>query len=303
MRRTIATTRPGISRVEVGVLLVIGLLLVGGLVIGIGNWRESEARVQCQFNLSKIGESIFRYSEARKHLPASCIEKQYATWAVQIAPFLPEPADKSLASWDLATRYYDQPEAVRIEQVQYYYCPARRRPPQLSVSGDVPSNDPEGKEYPGALGDYACCSGNGSEKAPWDTPAANGAIIIGKVLKKDGQRIERWTGRTLLDQDKSLVRGLSYTIVIGEKHVPLEHWGQRTEGDGSLYNGDYFGSFARVGGPGFGLAQSPADPYHRNFGSYHAGICYFLFADNSVQAFNNSMNESVLGKLTNRFPE
>ena len=70
-------------------------------------------------------------------------------------------------------------------------------------------------------------------------------------------------------------------------------------GDGSLYNGDFPGSFSRVGGPGFGLARSPADPYNRNFGSYHVGgVCQFLMADVAVKPFTPTVDAAILGRMT-----
>ncbi len=292
--------RRGLSRVEVVVVGVLLLIILGVLITGMRLWRERAAQVHCEYNLKTVGEAIFEYAKAQKHLPASCIARPYATWAVQLAPYLPQPAAEGLTKWDLSAGYYTQPAAVRQAQVGFFYCPARRQMPQESVAGDVPGATPDAAHVPGALGDYACSSGDGAADAPWDSPQANGAIIIGEVQEKKGDRIERWTARTFLDPEKSLVRGLSGTVLVGEKHVALGQWGQVAAGDGSLYNGDYFGSFARVGGPGFGLARSPTDPYHRNFGSYHPNVCNFLFADGGVQSYTPSVSEAVLGNLTNR---
>ena len=36
------------------------------------------------------------------------------------------------------------------------------------------------------------------------------------------------------------------------------------------------------------------------FGSYHAGICQFVFADGRVSAVRNSIGVTILGQLTNR---
>jgi hypothetical protein len=299
MTHTPGKRRPGLSRVEVLVIALIVLVALGALIPGVRWWRESADRLHCENNLKIQGETIFEYNKAHKQLPASCIDKGYATWAVQISPYLPEPGAKDLSKWDLAKTYYRQSAAVRQAQVVWYYCPARRKPPQESRAGDVPAGEPKDRNYAGALGDYAACAGDGAADAPWDTSEANGALIIGKVLKREGDRIVRWTGRIRLT-DKDLPRGKQYTILLGEKHVPLGEWGLVASGDGSLYNGDHFGSFARVAGPGFGLAQAITDPYQRNFGSYHPRICQFLFADGSVKAFTITTDEKLLGKLANR---
>jgi hypothetical protein len=90
-------------------------------------------------------------------------------------------------------------------------------------------------------------------------------------------------------------RGLAYTILIGEKHVPRGELGQLVAGDGSLYDGRHPSCYARVGGPGFALASGPDAPFNYNFGSYHAGLCNFLYADVNVQSMNIDVSPDVLG--------
>jgi prepilin-type processing-associated H-X9-DG protein len=290
-----------LTRVEVGVVVVVALLGLGLLLVAINNGREQDRRLRCADNLKDIGRAVRLFHENKAHpfLPAARIADRYATWAVQVAPFLPQPEEEHpLLRWDLQVSYYDQPAEVRQAQVPLYYCPSRRLTPGVSVSGDVPADGrPSRDHYAGALGDYAAASGNGDPAHPWDGPDANGALILGEVLRRDGDRIIRWRSRTRLD---TLPRGQSHTILVGEKHVPAGHFGETAEGDGSLYNGDYPASSARIGGPGHGLARSPGDPFNLNFGSYHPGICQFLYADGHVEALANSVNEDVLGRLLNR---
>jgi hypothetical protein len=150
---------------------------------------------------------------------------------------------------------------------------------------------------PGALGDYACASGDGDPQWPWTGELANGAIILGKVLEEKDGLILRWQGRTTL---ASLVRGQSFTFLVGEKHVPLDKLGQSTAGDGSFYNGALADSCARIGGPGFGMASSPVSPFNTNFGSAHDRVCQFLHADGSVRPYATTMSEEVLGRMIRR---
>src|SRR5262245_53563240 len=99
----------------VEVLLVILLLLVDRRVLFsyIPRMRESSNRLHCADNLKKIGESIYRFHEAKGTLPASRIDAAYATWAVQIGPFLPLGQNNPFADWDLQKTYYAHPETVR----------------------------------------------------------------------------------------------------------------------------------------------------------------------------------------------
>jgi prepilin-type processing-associated H-X9-DG protein len=288
--------RRGLSIVE-AILLLLGLVLVVGLIVmGLGYAREQARQLQCENNLKEIGTAIHSFQKHKSFLPASRIAPGYATWAAQLGPFLPlKDEENPLVSWDMELPYYSQAESVRIAQVALYYCPARRPEPGVSVSGDYPRDGPPGPNVPGALGDYACAPG--SSDSLWETADADGAIILGEVLEKKGQRIVRWRSRTSLTE---LPRGQGYTIMVGEKHVQLGTFGQRAEGDGALYNGDYPASSSRIGGPRCGLAQAPSDPFQNNFGSYHNRVCFFLFADGHVEKMSVDVSEEVLGRMLNR---
>ncbi len=291
--------RCGLTVAEVAVLVVILTIVVGLLLTAIPRMRESAQRAQCANNLREMGMACRAFRDARGFLPAARIAEGYATWAVQIAAYLNVGKDNKLLQWDMSKTYYLQPDDVRTAQVPLFFCPARRQPPQVSTSGDAPLSGKPEREFPGALGDYAGCSGNGDPDRPWQTAEADGAIILGEVLKRSGDLILDWRGRVDLG---ALKTGQSQTILLGEKHVPWGHFGERRFGDGSIYNGDYPASSSRIGGPGYGLAPSPEAPFHDQFGSYHPGICQFLMADVSVQPLANSISEDVLGRLTTRGP-
>jgi prepilin-type processing-associated H-X9-DG protein len=68
--------------------------------------------------------------------------------------------------------------------------------------------------------------------------------------------------------------------------------------DSSLYNGDTI-SPIRTAGPMFPLAVSEFDSGWR-FGSYHTGICQFVFADGHAQAISLGIDDTTLGLLADR---
>ena len=301
MCRQRAGRRAGLTLFEAVLLLVLGVVVLGLVVMGLRTSRERAARLHCTNHLRQVGEGFLVYQNGQDHpaLPPSRIAARYATWAVLIAPYLPlQDQENPLKDWDLQRDYYAQPERVRAAQLALYYCPARRTP-QLSVRGDVPVDGvpDRDKNYPGALGDFACASGDDDPAHPWRTPEANGAVIPAQVLERAGGRILKWRGLVTV---AGLSRGQAYTITVGEKHVPPKAFGQADQGDGSLYNGDYPASSARIGGPGHGLARSPTDPVNTNFGSAHPGICNFLYADGHVEPLATSISEEVLGRLLRR---
>lgn len=92
--------------------------------------------------------------------------------------------------------------------------------------------------------------------------------------------------------------GTSKTIAIGEKHVPWNMFGQGWL-DSSLYNGDYGYSSFRSAGYGYGLAVSPWQ-YDWLYGSYHPGVCQFIFCDNHLVSLKIETPQDVLDRLANR---
>jgi prepilin-type processing-associated H-X9-DG protein len=89
--------------------------------------------------------------------------------------------------------------------------------------------------------------------------------------------------------------GLSNTILGGEKHVPQGTFGVGYL-DASTWNGDNLVSCTRSGGNGIGIAHSLKDPGWK-FGSYHNGVCQFVFADGSVQVLPSAISPDTLGLL------
>lgn len=89
--------------------------------------------------------------------------------------------------------------------------------------------------------------------------------------------------------------GLTYTILAGEKHVHLDRFGVGWN-DCSQYNGDYLSCSTRGAGPGMSLAATPRDEGWR-FGSYHPGLCQFVFGDGSVRILSVGINPVTLALL------
>jgi prepilin-type processing-associated H-X9-DG protein len=308
--------RTGFGKMELVVVLFIALVVAGLFVTALVGMREKGNLAQCENNLRQVGEAVYLFRDQRHPpwLPPSRLADGYATWAVELAPYLDQRKTGSLAQWDLSQAYFDQPEKVRQTQVLVYYCPARRSPPQVSVSGDTPDRGPsQGKVFAGALSDYACAAGDGDPRRPWTTTEANGALLPAEILQRGpndtltlvGQgpaakvQVRKGAGKDAAAA-KELRRGTSQTILLGEKHVPIGEFGRAESGDGSVYNGGRPANFARIGGPRHGLARSPEaslDLRNPIFGSYHPGVCNFLMADGSVRGIAPGISGLVLGEL------
>ncbi|MSQ95118.1 MAG: DUF1559 domain-containing protein [Gemmataceae bacterium] len=281
--------RHGITVLEVLVVLVL-CILVGGLgIVMIARHRENAQREMCKNNLRVLGGAVHAYHgkpedpNARQYFPPSRIADGYATWAVLIAPHM--LSEHPLLKWDVQQSYFAQPTKVREARVIFHFCPTRTRLDTLSSVGDL---DAKGVHFPGGLGDYASVAGDGA--------GDNGALVDARLIHINEDRTFAWQSLTSL---ASLKRGQSNTLLLGEKHVPVDRMGDAAVGDGTLYSGQNLASFSRNAGPGFALAPSIDAPFNNNFGSWHSTV-NFLMADGSVRSLAPSVNEALLGQLARR---
>jgi prepilin-type N-terminal cleavage/methylation domain-containing protein len=318
--------REAFTLVELLVVIAIIGILVALLLPAIQAAREAARRTECTNNLKQIGIAIHNYHDTYKRMPNSRRKCDWITWAAEIWPFLEEENASSL--WDSTVDYYSQKELVRTYQLKTYLCPTRRAPPQISVDGD--SNSGSGN-VPGACGDYACNVGNGNPAT--DSPVvldpkavppvtkriqlANGAFVFGTL--RGGSQDEGTAGCENIDPGKlspityttftKMEDGLSHVLFVGEKHVPDGFFGRAAANDNSVYNPDYLKSHARFGGaiPGGlatatdGATENTVNDYDNLFGSWHSGICQFVWGDSRVSPVKNEIDPVVLGYLCNRW--
>jgi prepilin-type N-terminal cleavage/methylation domain-containing protein len=159
--------RSGFSLMELLVVISIVTLLVGMLLPAIQYIREPANRTMCANHLHQIGLAMHAYHNVHGRLPAFSKDGPDATtWCVMLLPFLEQ--DDLYKQWDLSRSYYEQTDTARLTQVETYFCPSRRSPstdPTTSLSGDQPFRA-DGFDLsslpntPGALGDYAACTGS-----------------------------------------------------------------------------------------------------------------------------------------------
>ena len=64
--------------------------------------------------------------------------------------------------------------------------------------------------------------------------------------------------------------------------------------DGLIYSGSENLTYHRRGNAASPLANSPLAAISSQFGSYHPGVCQFVFADGRVRPLNNNINPSTL---------
>jgi prepilin-type N-terminal cleavage/methylation domain-containing protein len=299
MFRNHLRARFAFTLVELLVVIAIIGILVALLLPAVQAAREAARRSQCANNLKQIGLAVHHFEDSHKTLPSSRLGPQHASWFVQILPFMEQ--GNLFSQWDVSKTYYLQTPGARTTQVAEFYCPSRRAP-MLSTQFEISSTGlPDTQPYPGALGDYA---GNGGQFAGSivDDPLCRGAFCQANSQISNGQIVTS-ESRTRLRDIKD---GTSHTFLAGEKHVPRDKFGQSgpSWGDGAIYNGDFPRNFNRIAGnPKFDLGQGPDDlsgPWHCKFGSYHAGICQFVYTDGHTTSLSNSTDLDTLNRLAVR---
>jgi len=262
------------------------------------------------------GDRHHRHSDrpavAGRGIPPSRLPCHSGSWAVALFPYIQQQA---LADQWADSGYYAQPEHLRTVQIPLLYCPTRRGPDGVSKDGDTAGDHGVSvQHHPGALGDYAANVGDGSNSR-WDwayttetNRQPNGPMVhAGGPYDHEGEPNRLCRGsypdwyfdKLELRLTFASVRdGLSNTVFVGERHVPIDKFGTQSGYDTSIYNSDHMlHCCGRFGGPGYGLARSASDPPGGNFGSYHPGLCQFVFGDGSVRALSNQISTTTLRSL------
>jgi prepilin-type N-terminal cleavage/methylation domain-containing protein/prepilin-type processing-associated H-X9-DG protein len=319
-------SRLGFTLIELLVVIAIIAILIGLLLPAVQKVREAANRTQCANNLKQIGLAIHNYHDTNGFLPPSRLDKDGGvSWAVLILPYI--EAGNFFNQWDLSHWYYDQGprdnqavgDALRATQVKIYYCPTRRQaggPGTISIrmqpfGGDHPDMPWSGcrPHYPGATGDYVCCVGD-AEYDDYFGYGGNGAMVLAQyppqyIVNTSPKILAPFKSQTRFG---NITDGLSNTFLVGEKHIipgkfgmnDSDNYYSQTGGDSSIYNGDDPWVISRAASVSQPLARSPTVPLSLQFGSWHPGVCQFVFADGSVRAIPVTVNGQVLGYLARR---
>ena len=292
--------RRAFTLVELLMVIAVTGILIALLLPAIQAARESARRTQCANNLRQIGLAVHNFHNNTNKVPPGRWVDDWPTWLALILPYIEGNNENEL--WDTARPYYDPiNKRAREEIVPIFVCPSRRAP-GLTAFRDA--DNPGEHHSPGAPSDYA---GSGGNNQIYWLEDANGMIITTWAPWSTNQRV-KWKSSISF---KGVTDGLSKTILAGEKHVPNEAIGS----DGSAFNSDDPWNYARAGGPTAPIALGTFDKTTcgsdgkcppqvscvcDNFGSWHPGICQFVFGDGRLDQLNESIDPRILSLLTDR---
>ena len=313
-----ARRRFGFTLIELLVVIAIIAVLIGLLLPAVQKVREAANRATCANNLKQIGLAVHNYEGVTRWVVPSRLNRDGCmTWCALLLPYIEQGT--LFNSWTSPNdSYYLQTDAVRRAQVKIYYCPSRRSPTGISTTdtaarvGDIPERgQPAVQPYPGALGDYACVTGDNKTGAAEssDTPTTTGMMIAANYTNVGNRlTVPPWKH---INKFSGVADGLSNTVMIGDKHVPLGYEGVsilipsgKYIGDGSIWNSDMLQNVGRAAGPQNPLALNRDDTFGtqniESFGSFHPGTVQFVFGDGSVRGLRTSIPSSTLGLLADK---
>ncbi len=295
--------RPAFTLVELLVVIAIIGILVALLLPAVQAAREAARRMSCSNNLKQIGLAIHNFHDAHDSVPPSRYLNGYTTWFALILPYVESSAQ--FEQWHFNELYYHRDNQFARESLLSLYRCATRPPPRLARDG---RGDAGETNTVGATGDYAGNAGNDRQPGGnfW-RPGANGVIITAEMFDdppEDGST--DWESQVSF---KSITDGLTNTFLAGEKHIPIG----ADDRQGSIYNGDNQDNIVRVVGLELPIANGADDMFTcrgcgssdnscicDTFGSWHPGICQFVYVDGHVKGVSVSADLIVIDQMAVR---
>ena len=277
--------RGGFTLVELLVVIAIIGVLVALLLPAVQSAREAARRIQCGNHLKQMGLAVQNFHDINQTIPYTRLDTRETAFLLML-PFLEQR--NHYEKWDLKLDYYSQNKVIRETTLKFYLCPSRSRPQPLISTGTSDAHQNGMTPHtPGGVADYATNAG---------TPAGTTDYWPGLNSTTEANRANGpfWYKGPPFLKFANISDGLSNVVFIGEKHVRRP----ATNSDGSIWNGDHAASFKKLG-TGAPIARD-LNATSGQFGSWHPGICQFVFGDGSVRALPVTTDLATLDRIANR---
>jgi prepilin-type processing-associated H-X9-DG protein len=291
--------------------MTIIALLIGLLVPAVQKVREAAFRTQCANNLKQIGLAVHGYANLVNALPTggdpnAVMPPSAPPYASRFPPppnpvppgWNPAPVTGQIQNWSWFYQILPQLDQQNMWALPYvagnpaatnqndatilalplsvFSCPSRRAPTVYNFNGQLQF-----------LSDFA---GSAGLSAAYNSGKPNGLIV-----PKTAPSVVKLS---------TVGRGLSNTMLAGEKYVPVTYLDANNQPQNGYAGGDngddlssYYGfkrstrRFGDVGGPYQDNTNKAAGLLNYPFGSAHPQVMNALFGDGSVRTvrYNNDM--------------
>ena len=304
MDRAVHSVRKGFTLIELLVVLAIVASLIGLLLPAIQKARESSQRVQCINNLKQIGLAWHLHESSHQKFPSGgqwgwsdvafragspqVVNKQTAGWAYQILPYIDQ---QNLWKGGRSSSDTVRNHEIHSKGVKLYVCPSRRTHEPFPLDYEMKKN--LSRDVCAPL-DYASCAGSHYDPNLHQFyPHTEANRFHGKCCYMNGIIRPIWErGGVSISE---ITDGTSNTIMVGEKAINLTYLGRAQPADDAGYADGWDWDTIRFPNPFYDETHmTQLQPDHRDpnywspsnyaFGSGHAGVVNFVFADGGVRS-------------------